>query len=116
MPTNGIKLLTGIVSLAEKRPIVAIMLALIILAIFNGGISYVFGSLGQGSAVTNALADLKSKNTYLASAIKQEEKDRIKEITQLKEDGKLLSEASIRLMIKSELQEFEDRLVARLNP
>ena len=116
MPTNGIKLLTGIVSLAEKRPIVAILLALIILAIFNGGISYVFGSWGQGSAVTNKLAELEGENKYLKSAIKQETKDRIREITQLKEDEKLLSKDSIRLMIKEELEKFGDKLIARLRP
>lgn len=114
MPTNGIKLLTTIVNLAEKRPLVAIVLALIILATFNGGISYVFGSWGQGSAVTKELADLKLESTYMKSAIKQETKDRIREITQLKEDEKLLSKDSIRLMIKKELEDFEDRLVARL--
>jgi len=114
MPTNGIKLLTGIFSLAEKRPITAIILALIVLAIFTGGGSFIGSFWGQDSAVTKALADLENKNTYLASAIKQEEKDRIREITQLKEDEKLLSKDSIRLMIKKELEDFEDRLVARL--
>jgi len=114
MPTNGIKLLTGIVSLAEKSPITAVILALIILAMFTGGGSFIGSFFGQDSAVTKELADLKLESTYTKSAIKQETKDRIREITQLKEDGKLLSEASIRLMIKEELQEFEDRLVARL--
>lgn len=114
MPANGLKAVTQITELAKTRPIVAIVLALIILATFNGGISYLFGSMGQGNEISNELADLKRQDTYLKSAIKQETIDRVREITQLKEDGKLLSEDSIRLMIKSELQDFEDRLVARL--
>jgi len=119
---DGIKLLTEIFGLAEKRPITAIILALIILSVFTGGGSFIGSFWGQDSAVAKEIAglerkydNLKGEETYLKSAIKQETKDRIREITQLKEDGKLLSEDSIKLMIRDELDKFEERLIARLN-
>jgi len=117
--TNGIKLMTKIVDLGKTNPITAIILGLIILALFTGGGSFAATFFGQDIKIEMAIAELRkdlgSQDTYLRSAVKQETKDRIREIMQLKDDGKLLSEASIRLMIKSELQTFEDRLILRLN-
>ena len=116
--TNGIKLMTKIVDLAKTNPVTAIVLALIVLALFTGGISFGASFLGQGSKITNAVAalrrDLESQDTYLKSAIKQETKDRIREVQQFKEDGKLLTESDIRLIIVEELRDFEDRLIFRL--
>jgi len=116
--TNGLKLMVKIVDLAKARPLTAIILALISAALFTGSVSFGASYLGQGSKISMAVAelrkDLEVTDTYLKSAVKQESKDRIREIMQLKEDGKLLSEDSIRLMIKDELQIFEDRLIKRL--
>lgn len=118
---NGTEAAGKLFDLARERPLVAIILSLTII----GSVSFGASFLGQGSKITNAVADLKTKvddlntkNIYLNSAIKTEELSRIAEIVTLKEDGKLLSEDSIRLMIKKELEDaldkFEDRLVARL--
>ena len=112
---NGIKLLTGIVNLAEKSPITAVILALIILAIFTGGGSFIGSFWGQDSKISSAIAELQNKNVYLESFINAVDKARIEEHVRLKEDGKLLSEASIRLIIKQELQDFADRFILRLN-
>lgn len=116
--SNGVKLLTQITTLAKERPVVAVFLALIFLAMLNGGISFALDSLGPRSGATNGLTEKLNKlvndHTYIKSAIKQESKDRIREITQLKKDGKLLSEASIRLIIIEEFGKMEDRLVERL--
>ena len=115
MPTtNGLKAIAQITELAKTRPIVAIVLALIILATFNGGISYVFGSLGQGSKISSEIAELQRKDIYLDSAIRSVDRARIEEHVRLQDDGKLLSEASIRLIIIEEFAKLEDRLVARL--
>ena len=116
--TNGIKLMTKIVDLGKTNPVTAIVLALIVLALFTGSISFGASFLGQGSKITNVVAelrrDLERQDTYLKSAVKQETKDRIREIMPLKDDGKLLSEASIRLIILEELRDFEERLILRL--
>ncbi len=116
--TNGLKLMAKIVDLAKSRPITAIILSLITLALFTGGVSFGSSFLAQGSKISMAVAELKRDleftDTYLKSAIKVETDDRIREIMQLKDDGKLLSEASIRLIIFEELRKSEDRIIIRL--
>ena len=117
--SNGVtKAITQIIELAKIRPIVAIILAIILFSSAQGGISYFLGSWGTGSEINSAVAalrnDLENQDRYLKSAIKQESIDRIREITQLKEDGKLLSEDSIRLIIFQELRKSEDRIIKRL--
>ena len=60
--TNGIKLMTKIVDLGKTNPITAIVLGLIVLALFTGGVSFGASFLGQGSQITNAIAQLKRGN------------------------------------------------------
>jgi len=116
--SNGLKLMEKIVVLGKSRPIVAIVLALIVLALFTGGGSFLASIFGQDLKLEKAVAELKRDleftDRFLKSAIKQETKDRIEEQVRLKEDGKLLSEAFIRNIIFEELRKSEDRIVARL--
>ena len=113
---NGKAVLAGkVVDLMQKRPVWALVFMLMTFMLSGGATSYGISFLGQGAKLTSAVAELQRKDDYILSEINAERKARVEEITRLKEDGKLLSEDSIRLMIKEELQRFEDRLVKRLN-
>lgn len=111
---NG-KVAEKVVDLMTKRPVWALVFMLLTFIISGGGVSYGISFLGQGSKITTEVAELKRKYVYLDSAIKSADRARIEEQVRLKEDGKLLSEASIRLIIKEELEDFEDRLIKRLS-
>ena len=111
--TNGINLMTKIVDLAKTNPFTAVVLTLIFVGTFSGGISYATGFLGQTSAVTKELALLKAKDVYLESEIKAERIARIEEQVRLKEDGKLLTESDIIVKMRDELDKFEQRLIDR---
>jgi len=115
---NGIKLMTKIVALAEQRPVTAIVLSLVSLSVFIGGISFgtsFFGTgFGMSAEVAKELALLKQKDITMASDIKAERTARIWEFVRLKEDGKLQSVSDISVQIRKELDKFEDRLIARL--
>lgn len=110
---NG-KLAEKIVDLMTKRPIWALIFMLMTFLISGGGVSYGISFFGQSSAVTLALAKLKQQDMTIKSEIKAEREARIEEQMRLKDDGKLLSEDSIKLMIRNELDKFEDRLLKRL--
>jgi len=112
---NGIKLMSKIVGLAEQRPVVAIVLALIVMGIFMGGGSFAASFFGLGSSVAKELATLQQKTITLSSEIRAERKARIEEITRLKEDGKLQSDSDIQVQIGKTLNEFETRFFTRLN-
>jgi len=112
--TNGIKLMSKIVGLAEQRPVVAIVLALIILGMLIFGGSFTASFLGFGSSVAKELAVLQQKTITLSSEIKAEREARIEEITRLKEDGKLQSDSDIQVQIGKTLNEFETRFFTRL--
>lgn len=111
--SNG-QLASKVVDLMQKRPVWALIFMLMAFVISGGGVSYGVSFLGQSSAVTSVLAGLKQKDITLKSEIKAEREARIEEIMRLKDDGKLLSKASIKLMIREELDKFEERLVKRL--
>jgi len=112
---NG-KLASKIIDLIQTKPGWALVFAILFLIMANGISSYGFSFWGQNSSVTATLAKLEQADRTLKSEIKSERESRIREILTLKEDGKLLSEASIRLIIIEELQKSEDRLVKRLRP
>jgi len=112
---NG-KLASKIIDLIQTKPGWALVFAILFLIMANGISSYGFSFWGQNSSVTATLAKLEQANRTLKSEIESERESRIREILTLKEDGKLLSEASIRLIIIEELQKSEDRLVKRLRP
>lgn len=117
--SNGIKLMTKIVGLAEQRPVTAIILGLITVSLFVGSISFGTSFLGTGfgmsSEVAKELALLKGKDTYLLSAIEAVQKDHIEDMVRFKEDGKHQSKAEIQLQIKEELDAFEQKLLTRFN-
>ncbi len=112
--TNGIKLMSKIVGLAEQRPVVAIVLGLIVLGMFTGGGSFAASFFGFGSSVAKELAVLQQKTITLSSEIKAESKARIEEITRLKEDGKLQSDSDINVQMRKELDKFEERFFTKL--
>lgn len=112
--TNGIKLMSKIVGLAEQRPVVAIVLALIVLGMLIFGGSFTASFFGFGSSVAKELAVLQQKTITLSSEIKAESKARIEEITRLKEDGKLQSDSDIQLEMRKALDKFEERFFTRL--
>ena len=112
--TNGIKLMSKIVGLAEQRPIVAIVLSLIVLGIVIFGGSFTASFFGFGSSVAKELAVLQQTTMTLASEIKAERVARIEEITRLKEDGKLQSDSDINVQMRKELDKFEERFFTRL--
>jgi len=108
------KLAAKIIDLIQTKPGWALVFAILFIIMANGVSSYGFSFWGQNSSVTTTLAKLEQANKTLKSEIEAERESRIREILTLKEDGKLLSEDSIKLMIRDELDKFEDRLVKRL--
>ena len=112
--TNGIKLMSKIVGLAEQRPITAIVLGLIVLGMLTGGGSFAASFFGFGSSVAKELAVLQQKTITLSSEIKAEREARIEEITRLKEDGKLQSDSDINVQMRKALDKFEERFFMKL--
>ena len=99
-----------------------------VLLISQGTISYGVGFLPFSGSRTKEIASLgklteeiktlqenvqtgAQEIRTLKSEIKAERQARIAEITYFKEDGKLLSGDSIRLMFKEELERFEEKLL-----
>ncbi|KKL11899.1 hypothetical protein LCGC14_2541150 [marine sediment metagenome] len=110
---NG-QLASKIVDLMIKRPVWALIFMLMTFIISGSGVSYGVSFLGQGSKIEVILAKLKQEDMTLKSEIKAEREARIEEIMRLKDDEKLLSKDSIKLMIRTELDKFEERLISRL--
>lgn len=114
MPNGTFKLAEKIVDFMREKPKWALVFGVLIFVASQGTISYGTSFFSVNSAVTEKLAKLTQDAITLKSEIEAERKDRITEITRLKEDGKLLSEDSIKVMIREELDKFEERLVKRL--
>ncbi len=103
-----------VVDLMQKRPWWALVFMLMTFVLSGGATSYGISFIGTGSKISSEVAGLKNKDIYLESLINAVDKARIEEQIRLKEDGKLLSEDSIRLIIVEELRKSEDRIIARL--
>ena len=112
------KVIEKALDFVSKKPGWALVFFVLTLMILPGvatyGTSFFGKESGKESAISEALAELRQKDITLASEIKATTKAWIEEIVRLKEDEKLLSKDSIRLMIKAELEEFGDRLIERL--
>ena len=121
MPNGTIKLASKAIDFAKEKPIWAAFYFLVLITVYPGVVSVGTSFWSQDSAVTSALAELRKDNedlkqgaVSLASEIKAERETRILEMVRLKEEGKLLSEDSIKLTIRDELDRFEERLVKML--
>jgi len=118
LSASSAKIIEKALDFVSKKPGWALVFFVLTLMVLPGvttyGASFFGKESGKESAISEALAELRQKDTTLASEIKATREAWIEEIVRLKEDGKLLSEDSIRLMIKAELEEFGDRLIKRL--
>ena len=118
MSTSWKVIVSKAIDFAREKPGWALLFFVLVITVLPGVSSYKSAfwgkASGQDAAISEALAKLQQQTITLSSEIEAEREARIEEIMRLKEDEKLLSKDSIRLMVKEELLVFGDRLILRL--